>query len=93
MKIAKILGKLALTLTAALYSLCLINGVTVFGYSADTEGGTLTVAGKSIELSGELAEVFRRTYSQIEETAASWLPSDLKLAVGHIADLLDGEDG
>ena len=92
MKIAKFLRKAVITLAAALYSLCLINGVPIFEYSADTEGGSLTVAGRSIEFHGAIAENLRKTYSQIEEKASAWLPPDLKLAVGQIADLLDGAD-
>ena len=90
MKLIKILSKTVFMLIAILYAACLVNGVTVIEYSASEDGGTLSVAGRTIEVSGGIADAVLKAYSEAESQAAELLPAKVKKAVEQISDLLDG---
>ena len=92
MKLLKKLCKTAFVVTAVTYAVCLINGITVIGYTATSEGGTVTIAGHSVEVNSGIAGAFHETYSKVEKQASKLLPKKIKTAVEQVCDLIDGSD-
>ena len=89
MKIFRIIGRAAFVFLAITYTVCLMNGITVIDYTATDDRGTLTVAGRTIEVHNRIADVFLKTYTRVEDQAEKWLPQKIKNAVGHISDIFD----
>ena len=88
MNLLKKTGKLLFTAGMCVYAFCLINGITVFDYTASADGGTLSIVGYSIDLSAPYTNAFWDLYTDIEQKAASVLPSGARQAVQWISQLL-----
>lgn len=88
MKIIKKTGKLIFTVSLCLYAICLINGVTFFDYTATSDGGTLSVVGYTVDITGSTAASFWDIYTRVERKAAEILPKQVSAAVDWIAQKL-----
>ena len=88
MKIIKNAGRVMLTATACLYAFCLFNGITFFDYIPTPQGGTLSIAGYSLDVSSHAANTFWQVYADIESKAAELLPRGIQRAVEWISDKL-----
>lgn len=94
MKIIRILGKAAFAFLVITYAVCLVNGITVIEYTSSEDNGTLTVAGRAVEIHSGIADSFWKAYTRAENQAAEWLPVKLKNAVSRISDFMEnGETG
>ena len=88
MKFARKICKLALTLAAFTYALCLYNGDPFLEYTATDESVILSVVGRELEISTEAANTIKETYDKAEAQAGKWLPSKIKATVQRLYSLL-----
>ena len=93
MKLIRFIGKTAFVIFAIAYATCILNGISVVEYYSTDDGGTLTVAGRTVEVNTAVADAFLQTYTEAEKKAAKYLPQKIKNAVNRISDLLDGAQG
>ena len=81
MKFAGRLCKLTLATAAFIYALFLYDGDPLLDYTATDQSVILSVAGRSLEINTDTADLLKETYTKAESAAEKRLPSSIKNAV------------
>ena len=85
-------GKLVFAAALCLYGFCLVNGITIFDYTATAEGGTLSIIGHTVDIYSPEAAAFWDLYFKAEREAARLVPSELRSAISRISELIQFSD-
>ena len=70
---------------ACTYAFCLFNGISPIEYTSTPDGGELSLAGYSMEITMPAANTFWEIYTAAEEQAAEILPSKISSAIRWIS--------